>query len=104
LKIRVDQTLSAVGLIQAACIYGTDRPVWSSRNSHETGSGFGYPDTRIGRRKNGAFGLGYQSLMMADIEDFSLGHIEDSLNVNEKRLVEPLLDKVLGEDIGGGGT
>jgi hypothetical protein len=37
--------------------------------------------------------------MMADIEGFPLGHVEDSLNVNEKKLVEPLLDKVLGEDI-----
>lgn len=30
----------------------------------------------------------------------TLMHVSvDSLNVNEKRLVEPLLDKVLGEDI-----
>lgn len=43
--------------------------------------------------------MGYQSLFMADVEGFPLGHVEGSLNVNEKRLVEPLLDKVLGEGI-----
>jgi hypothetical protein len=33
------------------------------------------------------------------MEGFPLGHVEASLNVNEKKLVEPLMDKVLGEDI-----
>ena len=41
--------------------------------------------------------LGYQSLFMVDIEGFPLGHVEASLNVNEKLLVGSLLDKVLGE-------
>jgi hypothetical protein len=99
LKMRTAQPLSAVGLIQAACIDDTDIPAWSSRDPHETSRGFGDPDARVGRRKSGAFGLGYQSLFMADVEGFPLGHVEDSLNVNEKRLVEPLLDKVLGEGI-----
>jgi hypothetical protein len=34
-----------------------------------------------------------------DIEGFPLGHEEASVNVNEKRLVEPLLDRLLGENI-----
>jgi len=33
-----------------------------------------------------------------DIEGFPLDHVEASVNVNEKMLVEPLLDKLLGED------
>ena len=36
---------------------------------------------------------------MADVEGFCLRHVESSLNVNEKKLVEPLLDSVLGDDI-----
>ena len=36
---------------------------------------------------------------MVDIEGFPLGHVEASLNVNEKLLVSSLLDKVLGESI-----
>jgi len=43
--------------------------------------------------------LGYESLFLVDIEGFPLGHVEASLNVNEKMLVEPLMDKILGEDI-----
>ena len=35
---------------------------------------------------------------MLDMEGFPLGHAEASANVNEKELVEPLLDEVLGED------
>jgi len=99
LKVRASQPLSAVGLIQAACLDGTDIPAWSSRDPHETGRGHGDPDARVGRRKRGAFGLGYQSLFMADVEGFPLGHVEGSLNVNEKRLVEPLLDRVLGDGL-----
>ncbi len=34
-----------------------------------------------------------------DIEGFPLGHVEAPANVNEKLLVEPLLDRLLGEDI-----
>ena len=36
---------------------------------------------------------------MVDIEGFPLGHVEASLNVNEKMLVSSLLDKVLSESI-----
>ena len=99
LRIRKDQPLAAAGLVQAACIDGTDIPAWSSRDPHDTRKGRGDPDARVGRTKKGAFDLGYLSLMMADIEGFPLGHVESSLNVNEKKLVEPLLDKVLGEDM-----
>jgi len=52
----------------------------------------------VGRGKRG-FILGYQSLFLVDIEGFPLGHEEAPANVNEKELVEPLLDRVLGEDI-----
>ena len=59
LKIRSAQPLSAVGLIQAACLDGTDLPVWSSRDPHGTCRGQGDPDVRVGRTKKGAFDLGY---------------------------------------------
>jgi len=36
---------------------------------------------------------------MSDVEGFPLSPVEGSLNVNEKRLVEPLLDKVLGDGL-----
>jgi hypothetical protein len=98
LKLRKSQPLSAVGLIQAACVDGTDLPAWSSRDPHDTSRGLGDRDARLGRGKKG-FVLGYQSLFLVDIEGFPLGHVEAPANINEKMLVEPLLDKLLGEDI-----
>jgi hypothetical protein len=98
LKLRESQPLAAAGLIQAAGIDGTDLPAWSSRDPHDTSRGLGDPDARVGRGKKG-FGLGYLSLFLTDIEGFPLGHEESPLNVNEKQLVEPLLDRVLGEDL-----
>jgi len=98
LKLRKSQPLAAVGLIQAAGVDRTDLPGWSSRDPHDTSRGLGDPDARLGRGKKG-FLLGYQSLFLVDIEGFPLGHVEAPLNVNEKMLVEPLLDKLLGEDI-----
>jgi len=98
LKNRVTHPLSAAGLIQAACVDGTDIPAWSSRDPHDTRRGLGDPDARVGRGKKG-FMLGYQSLFLVDIEGFPLGHVEASLNVNEKQLVGSLLDRVLGESI-----
>jgi len=98
LKHRRSQPLSATGLVQAACIDGTDLPAWSSRDPHNTSQGLGDPDARVGRGKKG-FSLGYQSLFLVDIEGFPLGHVEAPLNVNEKQLVEALLHKVLGESI-----
>lgn len=52
----------------------------------------------MGRGKKG-FYLGYQSLFLVDMEGFPLGHEEAPANLNEKMLVEPLLDRVLGEDL-----
>jgi len=98
LRLRKSQPLSAVGLVQAACVDGTDLPAWSSRDPHDTSRGLGDRDARLGRGKTG-FVLGYQSLFIVDMEGFPLGHVEAPANVNEKRLVEPLLDKLLGEDI-----
>jgi hypothetical protein len=98
LKVRRSQPLSAVGMVQSACVDGTDLPAWSSRDPHDTSRGLGDPDARLGRGKKG-FVLGYQSLFLVDIEGFPLGHVEASANINEKKLVEPLLDKLLGEDI-----
>jgi len=98
LKLRESQPLSAVGLVQAACVDGTDLPAWSSRDPHDTSRGLGDRDARLGRGKKG-FILGYQSLFLVDIEGFPLGHVEAPANVNEKLLVEPLLDRLLGEDI-----
>jgi len=98
LKLRESQPLAAAGLVQAAGIDGTDLPAWSSRDPHDTGRGLGDPDARVGRGKKG-FILGYQSLFLTDIEGLPLGHEEAPANVNEKQLVEPLLDRVLGEDL-----
>ena len=98
LRLRETQPLSAVGLIQAACVDGTDLPAWSSRDPHDTSRGFGDPEARLGRGKKG-FVLGYQSLFLVDVEGFPLGHVEAPANVNEKKLVEPLLDRLVGEDI-----
>jgi hypothetical protein len=112
LKIRSSQPLSAVGLIQAACMDSTDFQAWSSQTPHiisprvgtrrNTGprdiSGVGDPDAKVGRTNKG-FVLGYQSLFAVDIEGFPLGHVEASANMNEKSLVATLLDKLLGDDI-----
>jgi hypothetical protein len=121
-RIRSSQPLSAVGLIQAACMDSTDFHAWSSqpirdtsadkkesdekkriknKRSHHTPHeicGVGDPEAKVGRTNKG-FILGYQSLFAVDIEGFPLGHVEASANVNEKMLVAPLLDKLLGEDI-----
>jgi hypothetical protein len=75
-----------------------DLPAWSSRDPHNTRRGLGDPDARLGRGKKGLI-LGYQSLFLVDVEGFPLGHIEAPLNVNEKSMVEPLLGRVLGEDL-----
>ncbi len=41
LRLRKSQPLSAVGLVQAACIDGTDFLAWSSRDPHDTRKGLG---------------------------------------------------------------
>jgi hypothetical protein len=93
LRLRKSQPFSALGLVQAACLDGTDLPAWSSRDPHDTSRGLGDPDARVGRGKKG-FMLGYQSLLLVDAEGLPLGHVEASVNVNEKRLVEPLLKRI----------
>ena len=98
LRLRRSQPLSAIGLVQAACIDGTDLPAWISRDPHDTRRGLGDPDARLGRGKKD-FLLGYLSLFLVNIEGFPLGHVEAPLNVNEKKLVEALLTRVLGECI-----
>jgi hypothetical protein len=98
LSLRDSQPLSAVGLVQAACMDGTDLRAWSSRDPHNTKQGLGDPDARLGRGRQG-FYLGYRSVFLTDIEGFPLGHLEAPANVNEPLMVEPLLDQVLGEDI-----
>ena len=98
LRLRESQPLAAAGLVQAACFDGTDFPAWSSRDPHDTSRGLGDPDARVGRGKSG-FILGFQSLFLVDVEGHPLGHMEAPANTNEKGLVVPLLDRVLGEDI-----
>jgi len=98
LKLRVSQPLTAAGLVQAACVDGTDLRAWSSRSLDDSKRGRGDPDARLGRGRRG-FYLGYRTLFLTDIEGFPLGHVEAPANVNEPLLVEPLLDKVLGENI-----
>ena len=98
LKLRESQPLSAAGLIQAACVDGTDLRAWSSRSLDDNKRGRGDPDARLGRGRKG-FYLGYRSLFLTDIEGFPLGHVEAPANINEPLLVEPLLDRVFGEDI-----
>jgi hypothetical protein len=98
LKLRETHPLTSVGLIQAACVDGTSLPAWSSRDPRNTSQGFGDPEARIGRGKKG-FYLGYQSLFLVDMEGFPLGHVEAPANLNEKQLLEPLLEQVLDEDL-----
>ena len=98
LSLRETQPLTAVGLVQATCIDGTDLRAWSSRSLDDNKRGRGDPDARLGRGRRG-FYLGYRSVFLTDIEGFPLGHVEAPANVNEPLLVEPLLDQVLGEDI-----
>ena len=97
IRLMATHPLSAVGLVHASAVDGTDLPAWSSRDSHDTCRGLGDPEARLGRGPKG-FYLGYRSLFLVDMEGFPLGHVEASANRNEKMLVESLLDEVLGED------
>ena len=98
LRLRESQPLAAMGLIQAARFDATDFPAWSSRDPQDSSRGLGDPEARVGRGKQG-FILGYESLFLTDIEGLPLGHEEAPANVNEKSMVEPLLDRVLGENL-----
>ncbi|MHA1632391.1 MAG: transposase [Candidatus Freyarchaeota archaeon] len=94
-RLRLKYPLLAA-LIQAACLDGTDLKAWSSRNPHDNTRGLGDAEARVGRDPEG-FYLGYRSLFLVDMEGFPLGHAEDSANMNEKEMVEKLLEEVLGE-------
>lgn len=72
--MRFQQPLLAAGLIQAACLDGTDLQAWSSRDSHDTCRGLGDREARLGRGPKG-FYLGYRSLFLVDLEGFPLGHV-----------------------------
>ena len=89
--------LSAVNFVQAACVYGTDLEV-CSRSPDDSRRGFGNPDARLGQGKNG-FYLGYRSPFLTDIEGFPLGHVMALANVNEPRMVDPLIDRLLDEEL-----
>jgi hypothetical protein len=97
-RLRYSQPLTTVGLVQTACGDGTDLRAWNSRSLDDSRWGLGDPDARLGRGGKG-FYLGYRSLFLTDVEGFPLGHVEAPTNVNEPILVEPLLDRVLGDDI-----
>ena len=97
-RLRLHHPLLAAGLIQAACLDGTDLPAWSSRDPHDTSRGLGDPEARLGRGPEG-FYLGDRSLFLVDMMGFPLGHVEAPANVNEKKLVEGLLEEALGEDL-----
>lgn len=96
-RLRLQHPMLAAGLIQAACFDGTDLKAWSSRDPHDNTCGLGDPEARVGMGPEG-FYLGYRSLLLVDMEGFPLGHVEAPANVNEKELVEPVLDVALGGD------
>ena len=97
IRLGATHPLLAAGLVQASAIDGTDLPAWSSRDPHDTRKGLGELEARLGRGPKG-FYLGYRSLFLVDMERFPLGHVEAPANVNEKELVEQLLEDALGED------
>ena len=72
LRLRRAQPLSAVGLVQAACIDGTDLRAWSSRDMNDNRKGLDDPDARLDRGKRG-FYLGYRSLFLVNIEGIPVG-------------------------------
>ena len=55
LRLRKSQPLSAVGLVQAACMDGTDFPAWSSRDPHDTSRGLGDPDARQAEARKASY-------------------------------------------------
>lgn len=98
IRLGATHPLLAAGLVKASAVDGTDLPAWSSRDPHDTRKGLGDHEARVGRGPKG-FYLGYRSLFLVDVEGFPLGHVEAPANVNEKMMVEQLLDEVLGEDL-----
>jgi hypothetical protein len=97
-RLRSKYPLLALGLIQAACFDGTDLEAWSCRNPKDNRKGLGDPEARVGRGPEGYY-LGYRSLLLIDMEGLPLGHVEAPANVNEKELVEQVLNDALGGDM-----
>jgi hypothetical protein len=97
-RVRFKYPLLALGLIQAACFDGTDLKAWSSRNPKDNRKGFGDPEATVGMGPEGYY-LGYRSLLLIDMEGLPLGHVEAPANVNEKDLVEQVLNDALGGDM-----
>jgi len=93
-RLRLHHPMLAAGLIQAACFDGADLKAWSSRDPKDNTRGLGDPEARVGRGPEG-FYLGYRSLFQLDMEGLPLGHAEDPANVNEKDLVEKVLEDAL---------
>ncbi len=98
IRLGASHPLLAAGLVQASAVDGADLPAWSSRDPHDTRKGLGDREARLGRGPKG-FYLGYRSLFLVDMEGFPLGHVEAPANVNEKEMVEKLLEEALGEDL-----
>jgi hypothetical protein len=95
-RLRVKYPMVALGLIQAACFDGTDLKAWSCRDPKDNRKGLGDPEARVGRGPEGYY-LGYRSLLLIDMEGLPLGHVEAPANVNEKDLVEQVLNDALGD-------
>lgn len=99
LKIRNSQPLSAVGLIQAACMDSTDFQAWSSQTPHTLGpregtrrnqdphniSGVGDPDAKVGRTNKG-FILGYQSIFAPFTQKLGVRFLAWHINEVEETL------------------
>jgi hypothetical protein len=97
-RLRCKYPFLALGLIQAACFDGTDLKAWGSRNPKDNRKGLGDPEARVGRGPEGYY-LGYRSLLLIDMEGSPLGHVEAPANVNEKDLVEQVLNDALGLEV-----
>lgn len=52
-QLRLQQPLSAAGLVQAACLDAADLQAWSSRDPHDTRRGLGDREARVGRGPEG---------------------------------------------------
>ncbi len=93
LSLRASQPLSATGLVQAACIDGTDLRAWSIRHPRDNRRGFSDPDARVGRPGRG-YDLGYKLHVSVDHRSIlPLAIVLASANDNEKRHGPTLVEK-----------
>lgn len=97
-RLKGSNPLLAAGLVQASAVDSTDLEAWSSRDPRDSTRGLGDPEARVGMGPEGYY-LGYRSLFLVDMEGLPLGHVEAPANVNDKRLVEKLLEEALGEEM-----